>query len=472
MAWNEDVLNREPVAEFLTAFLEGDDEAKVLNIDAPWGVGKTYFVTNWHESRLSSYGSVYFNAWEIDYSGEPFFDLVSSIRDQLLGQAPTKKVEEAAKSFLEKSAQVAIKAGPEIGKLLIKGALKKVLATDLGDIENIVTEAGYNAAESVIVDLLEKNAEAKKAVTEFKGELQNLIDVVASEKSFDGKSVGNVFIFIDELDRCRPTYAIELLERVKHLFDVPGCRFIIATDTKQLSHSIRAVYGVGFDSSRYLKRFFDATFRLINDDQFAWAKVCLESVLKANVYDIKPRLKRIERNSHFLMGGAEVVQPHDKAVMVDYSDVNSHHACFVAIIKTFDLSLRDVQKIMLHVRGAVPNIKVGPVHLFILLYLTALRYQDHELFLKLREGWGKELEEDLNKKYPPYCLYYVSVNLTVHNIAKIYVEAMTLNNLELRGRINGLGDLDPPFAGDVLVSAGNDKLAKYFDIVEMAGYVS
>ena len=71
-----------------------------------------------------------------------------------------------------------------------------------------------------------------------------------------------LFIFIDELDRCRPTYAIEMLETIKHIFDLKGVVFVVATDREQLQHSIRAIYGDGFDSQRYLERFFHRSVTL------------------------------------------------------------------------------------------------------------------------------------------------------------------------------------------------------------------
>jgi hypothetical protein len=91
-----------------------------------------------------------------------------------------------------------------------------------------------------------------------------LKEVISSDS--EGKLEKPMFVFIDELDRCRPTYAIELLETVKHLFDIPGLIFVIATDTEQLQHSIKAVYGEGFDSNKYLYRFFDRTFTLKQPD--------------------------------------------------------------------------------------------------------------------------------------------------------------------------------------------------------------
>jgi KAP family P-loop domain len=68
------------------------------------------------------------------------------------------------------------------------------------------------------------------------------------------------FVLVDELDRCRPTYAVELLERIKHLFDVDGIVFVVATDAQQLQCSVRALYGTDFDANRYLRRFFDQSF--------------------------------------------------------------------------------------------------------------------------------------------------------------------------------------------------------------------
>jgi hypothetical protein len=61
-------------------------------------------------------------------------------------------------------------------------------------------------------------------------------------------------------DRCRPNFAIELLERVKHIFSLENFVYILGTDTKQLANAIRGVYGSEFDGERYLKRFIDRTY--------------------------------------------------------------------------------------------------------------------------------------------------------------------------------------------------------------------
>ena len=69
-----------------------------------------------------------------------------------------------------------------------------------------------------------------------------------------------VFI-IDELDRCRPTFAIELLERVKHIFDVPNIVFVFGINRDELTKSLVSVYGE-IEAGEYLRRFFDMEFIL------------------------------------------------------------------------------------------------------------------------------------------------------------------------------------------------------------------
>ncbi|MBK7493258.1 MAG: hypothetical protein IPI17_15895 [Nitrosomonas sp.] len=93
----------------------------------------------------------------------------------------------------------------------------------------------------------------------------SLADLIEKLTCDQGHLKKPLFIFIDELDRCRPLYAIELLERIKHLFVYQGIVFVIATDTEQLKHSINAIYGSGFDSTTYLRRFLTKVIHFLPD---------------------------------------------------------------------------------------------------------------------------------------------------------------------------------------------------------------
>lgn len=66
-----------------------------------------------------------------------------------------------------------------------------------------------------------------------------------------------IVIFIDELDRCRPEYALRLLERIKHYFDTDRVTFVFSVNLRELQNMVKHCYGESYDSVRYLDKFFD-----------------------------------------------------------------------------------------------------------------------------------------------------------------------------------------------------------------------
>jgi hypothetical protein len=113
--------------------------------------------------------------------------------------------------------------------------------------------------EGLTKDFLAEYTKNKEAISQFKSGVSKVL-------SNDGGDATRLFIFIDELDRCRPTYAIELLERIKHLLDIEGLVFVLAMDKIQLSHSVKGIYGAEFEALGYLRRFIDIEYTLPESD--------------------------------------------------------------------------------------------------------------------------------------------------------------------------------------------------------------
>lgn len=89
---------------------------------------------------------------------------------------------------------------------------------------------------------------------------KNFLESIMNERG------NRLVIIIDELDRCRPEYAVKLLERVKHYFDNDRITFVFSTNLKELQHTIRRYYGNDFNASKYLDRFFDLRVTLPKAD--------------------------------------------------------------------------------------------------------------------------------------------------------------------------------------------------------------
>lgn len=255
----EDNMGRAEHAKNLTRFMvqKGQEGSYVLNLNAKWGTGKTYFLRRWVEEIENKYPTVYIDAWSGDHSSDPLLSVVSEVKKELHN---LKDISDLENRLFEGVAKAVKAAAPAAVKALVKGQLKR-LGINPEEIGDIFTGDDIADAGAKLVELaIEAHNEASAGVDNIKTTIQDWLASVVESK----KREYPLFIFIDELDRCRPTYAIEMLETIKHIFDMKNVVFIVATDKEQLQHSIKAIYGAEFDSRLYLDRFFTHTVTLSN----------------------------------------------------------------------------------------------------------------------------------------------------------------------------------------------------------------
>jgi len=239
-------LNREEYANVLTSIVSTYADGFVLAINNAWGTGKTTFVQMWQQSLIKQeFKTLYFNAWENDFDSNPLVAIMSEL-SELKGKDNAK----AYKSVVEKGA-VLVK---HIAPALLKALVKKHVA-DIGDVVADAVENAATATTSILEEEIKEFNTKKKTIQEFRNELSEFVQKVTSDKPL-------VFI-IDELDRCRPTYAVEVLEQIKHLFSVKGIVFVLSIDKKHLASSIKGFYGSEeINSEDYLRRFIDLEYSI------------------------------------------------------------------------------------------------------------------------------------------------------------------------------------------------------------------
>ncbi|SOC93547.1 KAP family P-loop domain-containing protein [Rhizobium sp. AN5] len=275
--WQKDKLGRKQDAEFLYNYLVGQVAKRreqdrpgsyVLNVDSVWGGGKSFFLDGFAEDlEQHEHIVVRINAWKDDHAQDPYVAIMAAIDTALLPYTVKKT---KLKSSWEKAKSSGGAIALRVAGAVTKGLIKKhtgVSLDDLGDIvsgdvaQTAVEEGGKVVSEQLeklfdgtLEAMIEGFQTTEKATADFRKRLEKILEELGGEERKP------IFILVDELDRCRPSYAVQLLERVKHLFDVDGIVFVFATNSDQLKHSIAGAYGVGFDGFSYLKRFFDRTY--------------------------------------------------------------------------------------------------------------------------------------------------------------------------------------------------------------------
>lgn len=283
--FKNDKLNRKDSIEDLSKLIISNTEPLVLSINASWGSGKTTFVKLWQtylkkECRVNS---IYFSAWEDDFSKEPLISILGEMNSYI---EKNFKANTAVPKSFKKALNISGKVLKKVVPTAIKGATAGLI-----DAPQIVEDTISAISEESVKTLIENYSEDKNVLIEFKKVIEKVLKEMDEQKPF--------VIFIDELDRCRPLYSIELLERIKHVFGIKKLIFVLSIDKSQLCESIKSQYG-NINANSYLKRFIDLEYNLENkslDDfcDFLYLKFDLENLLES-----KSGMKEQYDNFHHL----------------------------------------------------------------------------------------------------------------------------------------------------------------------------
>jgi len=342
--FENDKLNRKDNAAVLTDIINSIDEPFVLGVDGGWGMGKTTFLDMWrYDLENKDYTCLYFNAWENDYASDPLVafigEITTALNDAKVTGENERKAHEKIKKIKKYGKNIAARLIPTAAKLATYGIL---------DLDKITEQTVGGAIGLIVEEQIEKYEEDKNTIKFFREALEEFAICL----SVDKETIKPIIFFIDELDRCRPTYAIELLERLKHLFNVRGIIYVIAMDRVQIGHSIKSQYGSGFDSDGYLRRFFDIEYKLPEPSRYDYSRYLLTQL---NLNDNLQKRK--------LSQGTALINTFSK------------------LSDRYRLSLRDIGQCFTHLsivlRSTPP---VMPLHEELLSLLIVLRKGNRELY--------------------------------------------------------------------------------------------
>ena len=335
--WSDDLLSRKDVADRLTGVVKTQSAPLTVSLHGQWGTGKTFLLKRWQKSLESSgYQAVYFNAWEDDFCDEPLLSIVGQLADHFK--------EPGLRRIARQIAQTAM-------PLITENALGLAKAT-LG----VTLKVDKKEKNKTLLDRYLEQTEIKR---KFKSELASLSATIVRRTQHP-----LVFI-VDELDRCRPTFAIELLEQVKHIFDIPSIVFVFGINRDELAKSFASVYGE-INTDIYLRRFFDFEFNLTEIDSRRFAEYLID----------KFQLEEAFQNASDAFG-----TQHRISEYLDYKGT------IPRLWSALGLSLRDIdygiRLLALLAKNLPPRI---PTHPGLMSVLIGMKFKKPEFYHSLATG--------------------------------------------------------------------------------------
>lgn len=253
-----DILNRSESARVLTQFIHTLREPFVLAVDSGWGSGKTTFLKMWNYALTAKgFHCMYFNAWENDYRDDPLLAFLGEIKAELDRCAVFGVETGRAAEHFQRAKNLSVK--------LIKRSILTIerleALTPFGQDVQRRRELESHI-EELVMERIDNYETDKRTIEEFRAAMSELARDISGPADETEGEMRPVVFFIDELDRCRPEYTVAVLERLKHLFNVPGFVYILAVDKSQLEQSIKSLYGPGMNVEGYLRRFIDMDYVL------------------------------------------------------------------------------------------------------------------------------------------------------------------------------------------------------------------
>jgi KAP family P-loop domain len=265
-----DALNRGVFADNLKNLILRHRQG-VIAVDGAWGSGKTWLGQNiclaLDQDGEAKVKTVWIDTFDADWADDPALSLLGALAETL--QSDTRQ------KFIESVAPYASKLLLTAGKVGLK-AVGKMAGIDADDVDQLTGSIG-DASEEYIKKKLSDLADRKNSLTELKSILQKSIN----------ENCSKLVIFVDELDRCSPAFAVRFLERIKHLFSLDDVVFVLLWNRTQIQNAVRVFYGEDTDGLMYLDRFIDWSCHLPNhhhsDGENAMYELVERQIQKTNV---------------------------------------------------------------------------------------------------------------------------------------------------------------------------------------------
>ena len=336
--WSDDLFRRENIAARLTPLISPQGQQLTISLHGQWGAGKTFMLKRWRKALGNAgYHAIYFNAWEDDFSNDPLLAIT--------GQLSEHFKRGVLKNLAVKVAQYAV---PLIVENLL-GVAKASLGVSLKTEEK----------DKTIHPLLDAYLEQKATKDRLRTQLTKLSEHIGKRTKHP------LVIIVDELDRCRPTFAIELLERVKHIFDVPNMVFVFGLNRDELCESLVSVYG-NINTDVYLRRFFDFEFNLPDVDSRVFARYLIQR------YRIGDALQQLANAT----GDQNIIKDYENYLLV-----------IPSLWATMGLLPRDIDYGVRLLAFLAVNVSAGTfTHPFLLAVFIAIKFTKPDLYHELIKG--------------------------------------------------------------------------------------
>lgn len=400
----DDAFQQEAFIKQVCELIKNCQPPKGIGINGYWGTGKTSSLMQIHKeltgaaphdykkSNNQDIVPVWFEAWRYQSETAPIVALLQEIRAQL----------GMWQKLVNKSNKLA-----NITVLGILGAFDVALKTASG---------GFMAPKLSKIPELGKQWEAEHGETPLASQdllklLEQAVDQSLNKK--EGDTAKRLVIFIDDLDRCLPKVALQLLEGIKVYLNLNNCVLVFGMDQRQIEEALKKALETSdtHQAREYLEKICQDIHHLPIPNQSAKADYLIKLLEELNI-DVSCQTNSTDTEKVVL---SESHRLTIKNILYTYDCLPANPRKIKALSNRLALQLR---------KGCIkplipPQAPANPDRRYMLLVAMTIIYNFH-----------RQLNEQLEKD-PEYISQVVTyadrpsitpINEPMHNIIPCYDE--------------------------------------------------
>jgi uncharacterized protein YjbI with pentapeptide repeats/GTPase SAR1 family protein len=304
-----DDISHFPVLDFneyvnaLTNIIKNSYPKFSIGIYGEWGTGKTTFMRAIYnrlkdeneKNEKKSTIPVWFNAWR--YEREEQFAIIPLLKT-IAYDIPEEEQFKDLKQKIKKGGINFLKKIPDI--------IPSIAALYFGDNAKTITQDAVNQFKKEFIPKMELLAEVDKDTIYFDG-----LDNIQKElkKIMDKDDSFKIVVFVDDLDRCSPDKALQVLESIKVFLDIDGFIYVIGLSFNKISQLITAYYkekykDIGIEGEQYLKKIIQIPI-ILSDWNSDDIKTLIQDFITNNIIVNQDYQKIIEKNIDLISTGLE-----------------------------------------------------------------------------------------------------------------------------------------------------------------------
>lgn len=360
----KDQLDRVDLAKNFVFVLKSE-KANVFSVNGGWGSGKTWFLKFVEDECDVPF--IKFNVWENDYLNDPFRAIIAELTSLLERLAESKMTDPQLKTIKNEISEVKNFAEDIRRKCTFNA---QVTTPSLG---GTVPTASFAVSydPSKIADYME----LKEIKDNFIESLNHVLTEIQESQ---------IIIALDELDRCRPDYAIRTLEVIKHFFHVKGIKFVLVVDKEQLQNTVKVLYGQRTDADCYLRKFVDVEYNLPVP-----SIVNVQNFINNFIINKYPRIREflIKKNKE---GNFLIREESGYFQLSSYDNENTYlreiEKYIITSIHNANLKLRDIEKVFLKLDIILGQFnQIEPFHFDFLWNLIIINTKYYNFFKMIED---------------------------------------------------------------------------------------